>query len=140
MPRTHHKTTNKTCSYSQSLCCLYCTFFVLYSYLTFLCFFFTCCSMHCILSGGSTTHAAEKGRLVLNAANFLENERIDSQHDYRVRNAVHIVGSWLEELRDSHPQYRRYARSMNIQSLTYYSRAESSSSSSMESPSTSESD
>ena len=91
-----------------------------------------------LFEDGSTTRA-EKGRLVLNAANFLENERIESQHDYRVRNAVRIVGSWLEELRDSHPQYRRYARSMNIQSLTYYSRAESSSSS-VESPSTSESD
>ena len=86
----------------------------------------------------ATTHS-EKGRLVLNAANFLENDRIDSQHDYRVRDAAHLVGSWLEELRDSHPQYRRYARSMNIHSLSYYSRAESSSSSA-ESSSTSESD
>ena len=48
------------------------------------------------------------------------------RHDHRVRDAVHIVGSWLEELRDSHPQYRRYAYSMNIHSLACYSRAESS--------------
>ena len=77
----------------------------------------------------STTSPLEKARLVLNAANFLENDRIDSQHDYRVRGAVRVVGCWLEELRDSHPQYRRYARSMNINSLTYYARPESSSSS-----------
>ena len=76
----------------------------------------------------STVSPLEKARLVLNAANFLENDRIDSQHDYRVRSAVRIVGCWLEELRESHPQYRRYARSVNIQSLTYYARPESSSS------------
>ena len=45
-----------------------------------------------LFEDGSTTHA-EKGRLVLNAANFLENERIDSQHDYRVRNAVRILSA-----------------------------------------------
>ena len=76
-----------------------------------------------------TTSPLDKARLILNAANFLETDRIDSQHDYRVRDAVRLVGCWLEELRDSHPQYRRYARSMNIHSLTYYARPESSSSS-----------
>ena len=87
----------------------------------------------------STTRPLDKARLILNAANFLENDRIDSQHDFRVRGAVHLVGGWLEELRDSHPQYRRYARSMNIHSLTYYARPESSSSTSG-STSSSESD
>ena len=85
---------------------------------------------------GSTTRPLDKARLILNAANFLENDRIDSQHDFRVRGAVRLVGCWLEDLRDSHPQYRRYARSMNIHSLTYYARPEPSSSTSGDTSST----
>ena len=84
----------------------------------------------------STTRPLDKARLILNAANFLENGRIDSQHDFRVRGAVRLVGCWLEDLRDSHPQYRRYARSMNIHSLTYYARPEPSSSASGDTSST----
>ena len=84
----------------------------------------------------STTRPLDKARLILNAANFLENDRIDSQHDSRVRGAVRLVGCWLEDLRDSHPQYRRYARSMNIHSLTYYARPEPSSSTSGDTSST----
>ena len=62
----------------------------------------------------------KKACLVLHAANFLENERIDNTHDFRVRKAVDIVGGWLEELRLKHRLYRRLARNVSIHALNYY--------------------
>ena len=67
---------------------------------------------------GST--ASVKACLILNAANFLENPRIASQHDFRMRHVVTLVGTWLEELRRAHPQYRRHSRSVDIHALDYY--------------------
>ena len=61
-----------------------------------------------------------KACLVLHAANFLENGRIDNTHDFRVRKAVGIVGGWLEELRLKHRLYRRLARNVSIHALNYY--------------------
>ena len=63
---------------------------------------------------------SRKACLVLHAANFLENDRIDSTHDLRVRKAVAIVGTWLEELRLEHRLYRRLARNVSIHALNYY--------------------
>ena len=63
---------------------------------------------------------ARKACLVLHAANFLENDRIDSTHDFRVRKAVAIVGNWLGELRPTHRLYRRLARNVSIHALNYY--------------------
>ena len=71
--------------------------------------------------------------LVLHAANFLENGRIDNTHDFRVRKTVKIVGSWLDELRHAHAQYRRLARNVSIHALNYYA-SESSLSSTSDSP------
>ena len=63
---------------------------------------------------------SRKACLILHAANFLENDRIDNTHDYRVRKAVAIVGGWLEELRLMHRLYRRLARNVSIHALNYY--------------------
>ena len=63
---------------------------------------------------------SRKACLVLHAANFLENDRIDSTHDFRVRKAVAIVGMWLEELRLKHRLYRRLARNVSVHALNYY--------------------
>ena len=85
---------------------------------------------------GST--ASVKACLILNAASFLENPHIASQHDFRIRHAVTLVGTWLEELRRAHPLYRRYSRSVNIHALNYYgsdSPSSSSQTSDTESPS-----
>ena len=67
-----------------------------------------------------TANDSRKACLVLHAANFLENDRIDSTHDFRVRKAVTIVGTWLEELRLEHRLYRRLARNVSIHALNYY--------------------
>ena len=63
---------------------------------------------------------SRKACLILHAANFLENDRIDNTHDFRVRKAVAIVGRWLEELRLTHRLYRRLARNVSVHALNYY--------------------
>ena len=64
--------------------------------------------------------STKKACLVLHAANFLENDRIDSTHDFRVRKTVAIVGNWLDDLRLTHRLYRRLARNVSIHALNYY--------------------
>ena len=68
-----------------------------------------------------------KACLVLNAANFLENDRIDNTHDFRVLRAAGIVGGWLDELRFKHRLYRRLAQNVSIHALNYYATDSSSS-------------